>query len=271
MKIWDTSSWRNKKSKYYVIALSAFMLIVLSVLSISIGRVSISFRSVIDFFLGRDVSSSTWHVIYNLRLPRLIGAVFAGAALSVSGLIFQNIFQNPLVSSDLLGVASGSCAGAAFAIVLGLSSIYVAGFSFLVGIVSVILCILLSEIIKRRNNLILVFAGIIIGKFMDSVVGFLKYFADPESQLGDIVNWQLGTISKVNINKSKIMMIVIGICLIIAFLFRWRVNLLSVGEKDAFSLGVNTKVDRMILIILSTVLTAGWINHSSYIEIDNRE
>ena len=91
---------------------------------------------------------------------------------------------------------------------------------------------------------------------MDSMVGIMKYFADAESQLGDIVNWQLGTLSKVSLNNIKVMLPVIVVCLGLSLLLRWRVNLLSVGEREAASLGVNVTFDRTILIVLSTLLTA---------------
>ena len=91
---------------------------------------------------------------------------------------------------------------------------------------------------------------------MDSLVGIMKFFADSESQLGDIVNWQLGTMSKVQMKNIHIMAPIIIICLIVVLLLRWRINLLSLGYKEASSLGVNFAMERTILIVLATVLTA---------------
>lgn len=205
---------------------------------------------------GKPVPATTLRVITQLRLPRLLGAIAVGAALSISGSVYQSIFQNPLVSPDLLGVSSGACAGAATAIILGLSNYFVTAFSFVAGIISVAICVGISTLTKRKSNLILIFAGVIVGRFMDSMVGIMKYFADAESQLGDIVNWQLGTLSKVSQNNIGIMLPIILVCLLVTLLLRWRVNLLSVGEKEAASLGVNVTFDRTVLIILSTLLTA---------------
>ena len=226
------------------------------VISLSLGRVAIPVDEVFYVLTGRAASPAAFHVIMQLRLPRLIGAILVGAALSVSGATYQSIFQNPLVSPDLLGVSSGACAGAAFAIVLGLNNWLVTSFSFISGIVSVALCVGLSFIARKKSNLVLIFAGVIVGRFMDSLVGMMKFFADSESQLGDIVNWQLGTMSKVTLDNIAIMAPVTLLCLCLVLLMRWRVNLLSLGYKEASALGVDVNRDRTVLIIVSTLLTA---------------
>lgn len=256
MKILDTSSTMNNSNKRIIILLLGICLLFITFMSLSMGRVSVPLKDLWNLAVGGEVPATARHVIINLRLPRVLAAIFVGAALSVSGLVYQGIFQNPLVSPDLLGVSSGACAGAALSIIFGIGGIFLTALSFSFGIITVALCVGLSMITGRKSNLVLVFSGIIIGKFMDSFVGILKYFADPESQLGDIVNWQLGSLSKVTIHSVAIIVPVISIGLIIALLYRWRINLLSIGEKDAFALGVNIKVDRTILIIISTMLTA---------------
>lgn len=256
MKTLNTSLRTNKNQKKIIIVGSILALIVFSILSLSLGRVSIEIEDIIKLIFGQAVPATTQHVIIQLRLPRLLGAIVAGAALAVSGTIYQSIFQNPLVSPDLLGVSSGSCAGAALAIVLGLGSFLITVFSFVSGILSVLICIGLSMLTKRKSNLILIFAGVIVGRFMDSIVGVMKYFADAESQLGDIVNWQLGTLSKISLNNISVMFPIIVISLVLALILRWRVNLLSVGEKEAASLGVNVTFDRTLLIVVATLLTA---------------
>ena len=256
MRTLHTSLKATNKRKIIGIIVASGVLIVLALLSLSLGRVSIAIEDILNLVIGNPVSATTQHVITQLRLPRLLGAIVVGAALAVSGSIYQSIFQNPLVSPDLLGVSSGACAGAAFAIILGLGNFMVTAFSFVSGIISVAICVGLSMLTKRKSNLILIFAGVIVGRFMDSMVGIMKYFADAESQLGDIVNWQLGTLSKVSLNNIKVMLPVIVVCLGLSLLLRWRVNLLSVGEREAASLGVNVTFDRTILIVLSTLLTA---------------
>ena len=256
MKTLTISSKPNNRSKLFSLLFAALSLMGLALLSISVGRVSIPIKEIIEMLIGKPVAATTLRVITQLRIPRLLGAIAIGAALSVSGSVYQSIFQNPLVSPDLLGVSSGACAGAAIAIILGLSNYFITAFSFIAGIISVAICVGISTLTKRKSNLILIFAGVIVGRFMDSMVGILKYFADAESQLGDIVNWQLGTLSKVSLNNIWVMLPIIFVCLLITLLLRWRINLLAVGEKEAASLGVNVTLDRTILIVLSTLLTA---------------
>lgn len=256
MRILHTSLRATNNRKIVGIAVATGVLIVFALVSLSLGRVSVAIEDILNLFIGNPVSSTTQHVIMQLRLPRLLGAIVVGAALAISGAVYQSIFQNPLVSPDLLGVSSGACAGAAFAIILGFGNVIVTAFSFISGIISVAICVGLSMLTKSKSNLILIFAGVIVGRFMDSMVGIMKYFADTESQLGDIVNWQLGTLSKVSLNNIRVMLPIILICIITTLLLRWRVNLLSVGEREAASLGVNVTLDRTILIILSTLLTA---------------
>lgn len=256
MKTSNTSSKQTKLHRFIPIIFSIITLLLLSVLSISLGRMHIPLDEIIGMIFGKSAPATSLHVVMQLRAPRLLGAVIVGAALAVSGSVYQSIFQNPLVSPDLLGVSSGACAGAAFAIIAGLGNFLITTFSFLAGILSVIFCIGISMLTKRKSNLILIFAGVIVGRFMDSMVGIMKYFADEESQLGDIVNWQLGSMSKITSKNISIMLPIIIICLCAVLLLRWRINLLSIGEKEAASLGVNVTVDRTALIILSTLLTA---------------
>lgn len=256
MKISTIFSSEKAFKKRFLLASALFCLLVLILLSLSLGRVSVPISEIINVFLRKSASAASQHVITQLRLPRLVGAILVGAALSVSGLAYQGIFQNPLVSPDLLGVSSGACAGAAFAIILGLNNYLVASFSFMSGVISVAVCVGLSLLTRKKSHLVLIFAGVIVGRFMDSLVGIMKYFADSESQLGDIVNWQLGTLSKISLRNIYIMAPIIIICLCVMLLLRWRLNLLSLGSKEASTLGVNVVVDRTVLIILSTLLTA---------------
>lgn len=256
MKTSNISSKAINYKKYILIFLAVVLLLLVSVLSLSLGRFTVSIKEIIGLFTGQSIPATAKHVIVNLRLPRLLGAILVGAALSVSGSMYQSVFQNPLVSPDLLGVSSGACVGAALAIVMGLNSYLITSLSFVFGIISVALCIGISLLTKKKTNLILIFSGIIIGRFMDSLVGMMKYFADPESQLGDIVNWQLGTLSKVSLENVAVMAPIIIVCILLVIMLRWRINLLSLGEKEANSLGVNVVIERTLIIILSTLLTA---------------
>ncbi len=138
------------------------------------------------------------NVIFNLRLPRIGAALLVGMALAVAGTVFQGIFRNPLVSPDLLGVSSGACVGAALAILLGCGVLLTQGFAFAGGLLAVLVTMSIPQLMRRDSVIVLVLAGIIVSGFMMACLGLLKYLADPETQLADIVYWQLGSLGKVD-------------------------------------------------------------------------
>lgn len=244
------------------------------VLSLCIGRYTISPGDIIavfaSYFPGADstVSAKTKSVVEALRLPRIIAAVLVGAALAVAGSTYQGLFQNPLVSPDILGVSSGACVGAAIAILGGLSSGGIQVLAFAGGIVAVICTMFIPRLMQSTSILSLVLSGVIVSGFMSSITGLLKYLADTNTQLPDIVYWQLGSLTKVGYDDLAVVRPIIIVAGAVLLLTSWRVNLLSLGEKEARSLGVCIKAERGIAIVASTLLTAsavclsgtiGWI------------
>ena len=236
--------------RYYVSPGKVFS-VILSSLGI-VGKLLSKFFSI----FGIRNSSYTpvdYNVIINIRIPRVIGAILVGISLAISGTAYQGIFRNVLVSPDLLGVSNGACVGAALGILLGFHNIGVQVLAFVFGVIAVTLTLLIPKIIRKDNTIILVLSGIVISGFMASVIGLLKYVADPETQLADIVYWQLGSIF---------------VCSVVLVLMSWRINLISLGDNEAKTMGVNLKMERNVIIVCSTLLTAssvcicgtiGWI------------
>lgn len=255
------------------IALSVIALAAMVVAALSLGRYAISLESVFaalasHFFGTAGVPEQIQTVVADVRLPRVIAAVLVGAALSTAGAAFQGLFRNPLVSPDLLGVSSGACVGAAIAILLGLSSQMVGLLALAFGIVAVCLTMLVPRLFRNDSNLMLILSGVLVGGLMSSVIGFLKYIADPEQELASIVYWTMGSLSSVRwdtiVNLAPL--IVVPAAILVAF--SWRINLLTMGEKDAKALGVNVRALRIAIIVCSTLLTStatcisgtiGWI------------
>jgi iron chelatin ABC transporter, permease protein len=195
-------------------------------------------------------------VIENLRIPRIIAAILVGAALSVSGAAYQGVFKNQLVSPDLLGVSAGACVGAATAIIFDLSLFWIQIFAFGFGLAAVAITLAIPKMMGRSSTLMLVLSGIIVSGLMGSVIGFLKYVADPETKLPDIVYWQLGSLAKLDSENLKYIAPVMIICAILLIAMSWRINLLSLGDESAARLGVNVAYERAIIIICATLLTA---------------
>lgn len=258
----------TKKNAPLFFLIFGIVLVVLGLLALAVGRYQISIKNVLLTILGMNPVKSENMVVLNLRLPRMFACILIGAALASSGEAYQGIFQNPLVSPDLLGVSSGACVGAVIAIMLHLQYFHIVLFAFVFGILSVVLAVFLSAITKKKTNLVLLLSGIIVSEFMAAITGLCTFFADETSELGEIVDWRMGSIADVSMMEVAYAAPVIVTGLILMFLMRWRINLLSIGNKEAKSLGVNVMRDRYILIGISTLLTAssvaisgtiGWI------------
>lgn len=239
----------------------ALLTLLCAFVALCIGRFYISFGDVFSVLahsigLGEGAASNITNVIEKLRIPRIIAAILVGAALSVSGAAYQGVFKNQLVSPDLLGVSAGACVGAATAIIFDLSLFWIQIFAFGFGLAAVAITLAIPKMMRRSSTLMLVLSGIIVSGLMGSVIGFLKYVADPETKLPDIVYWQLGSLAKLDSENLKYIAPVMIICAILLIAMSWRINLLSLGDESAARLGVNVSFERSIIIICATLLTA---------------
>lgn len=208
---------------------------------------------------------ATWsdmarNVIMEVRLPRIIGALLVGAALAVAGGAYQGTFRNPLVSPDLLGVSSGACIGAAAAILVGAGTIGIQAAAFIGGIAAVACTCAIPKMLKRDSTITLVLSGIIVGGFCGSILGLIKYLADPETELPEIVYWQMGSLAKVDYGTLAYIAPVILASIVVILAMRWRINILSLGDHEAKALGVNLKLERGIVILFATLLTASAVS-----------
>lgn len=206
--------------------------------------------------IARDWGPTVETVVFNIRFPRVILAMFVGAGLSISGAAFQGMFQNPLVSPDILGVTAGGGFGAALAILLSGRPTVIQLSAIVFGMTAVILTYLISRVYKTTPTLMLVLSGIVVGSIFSALLSLAKYVADPRDKLPTIVFWLMGSLATVS--KSDVVStcppMLLGI--ISLLLVRWRINLLSMGDTEARALGVNTEVLKAIIIVASTVVTA---------------
>lgn len=267
----------REKGIVFSLTLNLVLLIILLasiVLAVCVGKYPISpgesFKVIISQILNKDYGFDQMmiNVVMRLRLPRILAAVLVGAALSISGATYQGIFKNPLVSPDFLGVSNGACIGAAIAILMSLSSAYIQGFAFVGGLIAVFLTLSIPAAMRSNSNIMLVLSGIIVGGVMSSILGFIKYVADPDSELAAITYWMMGSFTYVGMDSILSVLPAILIPTIILVLMSWWIDVLSLGEAEAKTLGANVKKVRYISIICSTLLTAssvcvagtiGWI------------
>ena len=238
--------------------------VVLFVLNLMLGSVSIPFEEFRKAMFGADASTYRT-IILDYRLPQAITALLAGLGLSVSGLLMQTLFRNPLADPSLLGISSGSSLGVALVVLLGTATglsvntltlwstfgVTVAAF---MGAFTVLLLILaLSSRLRSMVSLVLV--GIMIAYIASSVTDILKFFSQKEG-LHSFVIWGLGSFS--NVSKAQLPFfaatIIIGV--VGAFLLFKTLNLLLLGERYAENLGVNIKRSSMLIILVSGFLTA---------------
>ena len=249
----------KKKNYPLIFILLSILLLALIVLTLCVGKYEISPLECLSilFNLSKNSNEMAINVMWGLRLPRILGAILVGSALSVSGSAYQGIYRNPLISPDFLGVSSGACIGAAIAILLSLPSYLVSIFAFIGGIIAVIITSLIPSLIKNRSNIMLILSGIIVSSLMSSILGLLKFIADPESELASIVYWTMGSFSYVSLKEIIPMLIILIPSIIILILLSWWIDIVSIGENEAKSLGANTKLIKTIVIVCATLLTSG--------------
>lgn len=239
------------------------VLVILILICMCVGKYSLSPAECINILFSKIIGAEqTWDamdekLLLGIRLPRVMAAVIVGAALALSGAVYQGIFKNPLVSPDFLGVSSGACIGAAAAILLSFSSVLIQVCAFAGGIIAVSFTVMIPKVMKSNSNIMLVLAGIIVSGAMSSILGFIKYIADPETELAAITYWQLGSFAYVD-NPALLSILPLSvIAAIVLIAMAWWINILSMGEQEAQSLGANVGLLRGICIICATVLTAG--------------
>lgn len=208
-------------------------------------------------------------IIQEVRLPRILGAILVGVALSVSGVVFQGIFINPLVSPSILGVLSGASFGAALGMLLGESLFITQLFAFFFGFIAVALALLIGRVYSVSNSLLmLVLGGVISSSLFSALLSLIKYIADPYNTLPSIVYWLMGSLSSVTFENIIVITPWVVISTVVLIFFGKHLNVMSLGEDDAIALGVDVKKIRLLLIILATLLSAlsvilagiiGWI------------
>ncbi|NLR17568.1 iron ABC transporter permease [Lactobacillus sp. LC28-10] len=253
--------------------MASISLILLALISLCFGNYQISINHLYNAIIGQIsqrtlVSPIESNIIFSLRLPRMLAAIGIGAALAISGTAYQSIFQNPLVSPDLLGVSNGAAVGAALAILLNLHSFGTQVLALIFGLIAVMLSVTIPRMMGRSTNLTLVLAGVVVSGLMQAILGLMKYLADPDSQLQSIVYWQLGSLAKVTVGNlvSVLPMLLVG--MVILLVMRWRLTVLGLGDAVAQTMGINVARERRLVVLCATLLTAasvclsgpiGWI------------
>lgn len=265
---------RKSPSAAYVrtMALCAVLLLAVGVGATMMGQyfVSISdFAALVrDGAVGRldPALDTAVYVVSKVRIPRVVLAGMVGAGLSVSGAALQGAFQNPLVSPDLLGVCAGAGFGAACGILLtGGIGFLTPAFSLLFGLASIVLVFFLAGRKDGAGTLSVVLGGIIVTSIFIALTSLIKYIANDSEVLPAITFFQMGSFANVGYGDILIAVAPVVSGIVGLLLLRGRINLLSLGDEDCFTLGVHPARTRWTAILFATLTTAGCVTVSGVI------
>lgn len=239
--------------------------------SLLVGRYALSPGQLIHMLWTRisggaaDWPLSDDKVVFAVRLPRVAAAALVGAALAVSGAAYQGMFRNPMVSPDILGASTGAGFGAAVAILLGAGYFGISAAAFCCGLLAVAAAWLVSRLSKADQAVALILAGMMISSLFSAGTSFVKLVADTQQQLPAITYWLMGSLSSIKDKDVVFLAIPVALGMIPLFFLRWRMNLLTVGEEEAQSMGVNTRRLRGAVIVCATLLTSASVAVSGMI------
>ncbi len=236
-----------------------------ALLSLGIGRYPVSPEHCLLILLepltGQHpaISDPERQVIMAVRVPRTLLAMGAGAALALCGATLQGVFRNPLVDPHIIGVSSGAAFGGTLAILLSLPVTGLLLSSFLFGMLTLLLIFMLTSAIARRNILALVLTGVILSGFFSAWVSLLQYLADTEEKLPNIIFWLMGSFATADSQKLWTLLVPLMLAGSALLALRWRINLLSLGEEDAATLGINVQATRWWVLTLCALIVAAQV------------
>lgn len=254
---------QRKKCTIWCISIGA-AIIICSLLALCLGQFQISPGRVISelFGLNAGVKDNVHTVIFNIRIPRILMSLAAGAGLAAAGAAFQSLFANPLATPDTLGVANGASFGAALGILLGAGALQVQFMALASGILAVVLVYAVTAGFRSKSPsvLMLILAGLVISSLFSALVSLIKYVADPQDVLPVITFWLLGSFSGITRNSMLLSIPFIAAGTVLIILMRFRLNALSLSEEEAKSMGVNLKLVRVIIIAAASMTTAAVVS-----------
>ena len=246
-------------------------LFALFMLSFVLGRYDVPLGQVSRILLSRVIPlEQTWTasmqaVVLGIRLPRILLAMLVGACLSLAGAAYQSVFKNPMAAPDILGASSGACFGAALAILLGLGKGGTTAMAFLMSMLTVALVFLIGRRTKGARTVGILLAGVMVSSLFSSGTSYLKLVADPGNELPAITYWLMGSLASARLADVRFAAIPMALGALPLLFMRWQINLLTLGEEEAASMGVNTSLLRALVILCATLLTAASVAASGMI------
>ena len=253
------------------VLLLAALLLGTIVVSFMLGRYPVQPGELIGILASRVLPMKPfWQetaelVVFKIRLPRVLMACMVGCCLSAAGASYQGVFQNPMAAPDILGASSGAAFGAVLAILLGLGTAMVTAFAFVSSLACVAIVILIARHARGKKVLGLVLSGIMISSLFSSGTSFIKLVADPSNQLPAITYWLMGSLSGVKEKDLLLAFVPMLMGCLTLMLFRWRINVLTLGDQEARTMGVHAAQVRIVVILAATLITAASVAVSGMI------
>jgi iron complex transport system permease protein len=262
--LYDTKFKSMIKNEKVVITVLILFLIWIMLYSLTIGRFNISNGELIKTITAKIMNNTTKDleqfdtIIFKVRFPRVLAAMFIGGALSISGAAYQSMFKNPMVSPDILGVSSGAGFGAALGILLSANDWQIQVFAFIFGLIAVMMTCSISALVGKFGNkiIVLILTGMVIRTVFQSFISIAKYLADPEDDLPAITFWLMGSLSSVTLKDAMMIAIPIALGIIPILWYRWKLNVMAFGDEEASAMGIDTIKLRRVMIVSSTVITS---------------
>ena len=241
--------------------LLAVLLLVLLVWNVMAGSVPLSAGEVLRILFSGPGGGADYHtdIVWNIRLPRILSAALLGGALSVSGFLLQTFFANPIAGPFVLGISSGAKMVVSLVMIFLLSrgvvsnSLVMIAAAFAGAMLSMGFILLISQKVKKMSMLVI--CGVMIGYICSAVTDFIVTFAD-DSNIVNLHNWSLGSFSGISWNNVAVMAVVVGAALLLTFFLSKPIGAYQMGEVYAQNMGVNIKAFRVVLILLSSILSA---------------
>jgi len=244
-------------------------LLLLFLFSFVLGRYDIAPSQVMRILLGaadeQAVPKGMQAVVLNVRLPRILLACMVGCCLALAGSAYQSVFQNPMAAPDILGASSGACFGAALAILLGFARAGITALAFACSMMTVVLVFLISARTKGSRQVAILLSGVMVSSFFSAGTSYIKLVADPADQLPEITYWMMGSLSGARMDDVTFALVPMAVAAFVLLALRWRINLLTLSEEEAETMGVSTGRLRLIVVLCATLLTATGVSVSGMI------
>ena len=263
---------KTGQDRYRIITVALIAaLVVVMVASVTLGRYPIGLNELWGILVSQWVEMEPYwtktqeSLLLVHRLPRILLACLVGCGLAGAGAAYQGVFQNPMAAPDILGASSGAAFGAALAILMRLGTTGIMLFAFAGSILAVMLVMYIGDRAKGKRVLGLILSGIMVSSLLSSATSMIKLVADPEDQLPAITYWLMGSLNGTEPRDVWFVLLPMALGLVPLFCLRWRINILTLGDKEAATMGVSAGKLRAAVICCATLVTAAAVSVSGVI------